>query len=123
LLDGSGVSREAPAPFCERPGVQLPRSTHHEGFNVQKNGGFALEHVYSNDETACKVFYLLLQIACILSQLIERGSLFRKAFPRGVGSAKNIAFRLLEAWRNFRLTGELLDRIRTQHVQIRFDTS
>jgi hypothetical protein len=28
LLDGSGVSREAPAPFCEGPGVQFPRSTH-----------------------------------------------------------------------------------------------
>jgi len=29
LLDGSGVSREAPAPFCEGPGVQFPRPTHH----------------------------------------------------------------------------------------------
>ncbi len=28
LLDGSGVSREAPAPFCEGLGVQFPRSTH-----------------------------------------------------------------------------------------------
>ena len=24
LLDGSGVSREAPAPFCERLGVRFP---------------------------------------------------------------------------------------------------
>ena len=29
LLDGSGVSREAPAPFCEGPGVKFLRSTHH----------------------------------------------------------------------------------------------
>ena len=29
LLDGSGVSREAPAPFCERLGVRSPRPTHH----------------------------------------------------------------------------------------------
>jgi len=94
-----------------------------EGFNVQKNGGFNLEHVYSNNETACKIFYFLLQIAITISQLIERGSLFRKAFPRGVGSAKNIAFRLLEAWRNFRLTTELLDKIRAERFQIRFDTS
>ena len=28
LLDGSGVSREAPAPFCERLGVRFPRPTH-----------------------------------------------------------------------------------------------
>ena len=29
LLDGSGVSREAPAPFCEGPGVKFLRSTLH----------------------------------------------------------------------------------------------
>ena len=28
MLDGSGVSREAPAPFCERLGVRFPRPTH-----------------------------------------------------------------------------------------------
>jgi hypothetical protein len=29
LLGGSGVSREAPAPFCERPEVKLLRPTRH----------------------------------------------------------------------------------------------
>ena len=29
LLDGSGVSREAPAPFCEGPGVRFLRPTQH----------------------------------------------------------------------------------------------
>jgi hypothetical protein len=29
LLDGSGVSREVHAPFCERPGVQFLRPTCH----------------------------------------------------------------------------------------------
>ena len=29
MLDGSGVSREAPAPFCERPEVKFLRPTHH----------------------------------------------------------------------------------------------
>lgn len=29
LLDGSGVSREAHAPFCERLGVRFPRPTCH----------------------------------------------------------------------------------------------
>ena len=28
LPDGSGVNREVHAPFCERPGVKLPRPTH-----------------------------------------------------------------------------------------------
>jgi hypothetical protein len=33
-----------------------------EGFNVQKNGGFDLEHAYSTNPTASKIFYFLLQI-------------------------------------------------------------
>jgi len=91
-----------------------------EGFNVQKNGGYALEHRYSEDPTASKIFYLLLQIAHVLAQLIERGSLFRRAFPNGVGSAKNIALRLLEAWRNLRLSPTALRRMLDTRVQIRF---
>jgi hypothetical protein len=62
----------------------------------------------------------LLQVAHIIAQLIERGSLFQKAFPAGVGSAKNIALRLLEAWRNFRLTDEHLHNMFSVRIQIRF---
>ena len=91
-----------------------------EGFNVQKNGGYALEHRYSEHPNAGKVFYLVLQIAHLLAQLIERGSLFRRAFPFGVGSAKNIAFRLLEAWRNLRLEHQTLQDLLDARIQIRF---
>jgi hypothetical protein len=66
------------------------------------------------------VFYLLLQLAHTLAQLIERGSLFRQAFPTGVGSAKNLAFRLLEAWRNARLSAPHIQHILSIRVQIRF---
>lgn len=75
---------------------------------------------YTRNATASKVFYYLLQIVHIIAQLIQHGSLFRKAFPSGVGSAKNIAFRLLEAWRNFRLTDEQLHQMLSVRVQIRF---
>jgi hypothetical protein len=94
-----------------------------EGFNVQKNGGFNLEHPYSQDENAGKVFYLLLQIAYIIFQLMEKGSLFRDAFPKGVGSLKNIADRLLEAWRNLRLSPSAFLHLAQGRFQIRFDTS
>ncbi len=94
-----------------------------EGFNVQKNGGFNLEHAYSHDENARKVFYLLLQIACILFQLLEKGSLFRAAFPQGFGSLKNIASRLLEAWRNLRITSGGFNSLYGGRYQIRFDSS
>ena len=101
-------------------GGRLRWKIENEGFNVQKNGGYGLEHAYTRNATASKVFYYLLQVAHIVAQLIEHGSLFRNAFPSGVGSAKNIAFRLLEAWRNFRLTDEQLHHILSVRVQIRF---
>jgi hypothetical protein len=101
-------------------GGRLRWKIENEGFNVQKNGGYALEHVYSQNAAAGKIFYLLLQIAHSLSQLIERGSLFRKAFPKGVGSARNIAFRLLEAWRNLRLSPFEVKQMLDTRIQIRF---
>lgn len=94
-----------------------------EGFNLQKNGGYRLEHPYSHHDIARKVFYLLLQIAFTIFQLIARGSLFRIAFPSGVGSLKNIAFRLLEAWRNLRLGPQVFNSLYAGRFQIRLDSS
>ena len=104
-------------------GGRLRWKIENEGFNVQKNGGFELEHVYSQDPTASKIFYFLLQMAHTLLQLVEHGSLFRKVFPAGVGSSKNIALRLLEAWRNVRLSLAEWEHCLTARIQIRFDTS
>lgn len=104
-------------------GGRLRWKIENEGFNVQKNGGFEMEHAYSEDEIAGKVFYFLLQIAYLIFQLTEKGSLFRKAFPKGVGSLKNIAFRLLEAWRNLRLSTKGFMSLFGGRFQIRFDTS
>jgi len=96
-----------------------------EGFNVQKNGGYGLEHAYTNNPNSAKVFYFLLQIAHMLAQLVEHGSLLRKIFPAGLGSAKNLALRLLEAWRNGRISPADIEQIARPRLQIRFrfDTS
>jgi len=109
--------------FLSNQGGRLRWKIENEGFNVQKNGGYALEHAYTTNPTAAKVFYYLLQVAHTIAQLIEKGSLFRKAFPAGVGSAKNIAFRLLEAWRNLRVRPEHLHQVLSERVQIRLDSS
>jgi hypothetical protein len=127
----SGKPRERSVPTfhqCTRPilandGGRVRWKIENEGFNVQKNGGFALAHAYSQDETAGKIFYFLLQIAHMIFQLVEKGRLFRKAFPKGVGSLHNIARALLEAWRNLRLPKLALMRLGTGSFQIRFDTS
>ena len=104
-------------------GGRLRWKIENEGFNVQKTGGYALEHAYTQNPTAAKIFYFLLQIGHLLSQLIEHGSLFQHAFPHGVGSAKNLAFRLLEAWRNLRRTPAEILALATGRFQIRFDSS
>jgi hypothetical protein len=104
-------------------GGRLRWKIENEGFNVQKNGGFQLEHPYSQEGTSRKVFYFLLQIAHLIFQLIEKGSLFRNAFPNGLGSLKNIAFRLLEAWRNLRLSPSGFQNLYKGRYQIRFDSS
>ena len=104
-------------------GGRLRWKAENEGFNVQKNGGYNMEHTYSRDPNASKVFYLLLQIAHMIFQLMEKGSLFRKNFLKGVGSQKNIAFRLLEAWRNLQISAEEFPDFYGGRYQIRFDTS
>jgi len=49
-----------------------------EGFNVQKDGGYALEHDYGSQGHAAKNFYCLRQIACMMAQLMYRGDVFGK---------------------------------------------
>ena len=77
-----------------------------EGFNVQKNQGYELEHAYGRSPLLLRCFYLLLQIAHLITQLVAKGSLLRRAaqaYGRSVrdlyGSERNLARRLLEALR------------------------
>jgi hypothetical protein len=102
-------------------GARLRWKIENEGFNVQKNSDLNLEHPYSEDPTARKVFYLLLQLACIFFQIMQHGSLLLQAFPNRLRTAKNLAFRLLEAWRN--LPVSTLNDLLSGKYQIRFDTS
>ena len=94
-----------------------------EGFNVQKKGGYGLEHAYTNHPNSAKIFYFLLQIAHLLAQLLYKANLLKKEFPHGFGSAKNMAFRLLEAWRNARMTQADIAAALQKRFQIRFDSS
>jgi hypothetical protein len=94
-----------------------------EGFNVQKKGGYGLEHAYTNHPNSAKVFYFLLQIAHLLAQLLYKADLLKRDFPKGFGSAKNLAFRLLEAWRNARMAPADITATLQKRFQIRFDSS
>lgn len=96
------------------------------GFNVQKNGGYNLEHVYGSGEELLKCFYTLLQIAHLILQLVEKGSLLRRAarsYGRSVlavyGSVHNIARRFLDCLRYRHIPPDALAP--GQRTQIRLD--
>jgi len=77
-------------------GGRLRWKIENEGFNIQKNRGFNLEHLYSQNETSMKNFYLLLQIAYIISQLMEKGSLLANKIQKEFGSVTGLFEELLE---------------------------
>jgi hypothetical protein len=99
-----------------------------QGFNTQKNSGLNLEHAYSH--RAWAAFYYLLQIAHMILQLVEKGSLLRQlAQQEGektalalFGSLKNMAQRLLDSLRYQRWPEEVFDRANAAKIQIRLDS-
>jgi len=100
-----------------------------EGFNTQKNSGLNLEHAYSHKCWAA--YYFLLQIAHMILQLVEKGSLLRQLAEQVgkrtavalFGSLKNMAQRLLESLRYRRWEDEAFDVGRAATIQIRLDSS
>jgi hypothetical protein len=89
-----------------------------QGFNMQKNGGYNLEHVYTEDENAAKCFYLCLQIAHMINQLIEYGSLIQKAAIK-YGSLKNLSRALLDAFRFITVIEKDIEALLQDPFQIR----
>lgn len=101
-----------------------------EGFNRQKNSGLNLEHVYSIDPEKWKAYYLLLQIAFLIMQLVERGSLLRRLademgrpFWKLFGSLKNVARRLLDSLRFGVWEDAWFDRAQAEKLRLKLDNS
>ncbi len=101
-------------------GGRLRWKTENEGFNIQKNGGYNLEHAYSEDELAGKNFYVLLQIAHTINQLMEKGSLLKDQIKKVFGCIRNIARKLLEELRTKFIDPGQLQRELSVPFQIRF---
>jgi len=101
-----------------------------EGFNTQKNSDLRLEHAYSHGAEQLKAFYYLLQIAHLMLQLLEKGSLLRqlaaevgKSPLELFGSVRNMARRLLESLRNRAWPAEAFSGAAAKKVQVRLDSS
>jgi len=65
------------------------------GFNLQKNHGYGLEHRYSHHTQVQKCFYIGMQIAHLIDQLVELGSLLKTARGGRTWSLKGVAKDLL----------------------------
>ena len=105
-------------------GGRLRWKTENEGFNVQKNGGYAMEHAYAKDPQAAKNFYLILQIAHIFAQLFECRMGGKKRVTHDFGSLRNLARELLRAFQNDDLPSPAdLEAFLNIPIQVRLDTS
>lgn len=69
-----------------------------EGINIQKNGGYRLEHLYSRDHVSMKIWCAILDIAHLINQLIEQGSLIT---IKTYGSIRNVSQRMFEHLRYY----------------------
>jgi hypothetical protein len=123
------VNRRTVAEIAQKGG-RYRWKVENEGFNRQKNSGLNLEHVYSTDPEKWKAYYVLLQIAFILVQLLERGSLLRRLaeeLGRPVwklfGSLKNVARRLLDSVRFVTWEESWFDPQQAARVRISLDSS
>jgi hypothetical protein len=101
-----------------------------EGFNRQKNHGPNLEHLYSEDPEKWKAYYYLLQIAFVITQLVERGSLLRQLADeldrsplQLFGSLEGIVRRLRETLRLLYWPNECFDETVAAGRRISLDTS
>ncbi|NOY82609.1 MAG: hypothetical protein GXP31_16550 [Kiritimatiellaeota bacterium] len=110
-----------------------------QGFNVQKNCGYELEKAYGFRDHALKNYYLLVQIAHCLHQLMMHTDVNAKLmqeedrhrFPKAktglqaFKSLKNLAKAIGEHLRHVYLRPEILDRDFARGIQLRFvfDTS
>lgn len=69
-----------------------------EGINTQKNGGYRLEHLYSRDKVSMKIWCAIIDIAHLINQLIEQGSLI---VLKTYGSIRNVSQRMFEHLRYY----------------------
>ena len=100
-----------------------------QGFNLQKNSELNLEHAYCYGRQ-WTAYYYLLQIAHVLLQLLEKGSLLRRLARQQekgsaiqlFGSLKNMARRLLESVRYTIWPEESFDAGSARRIQIRLDS-
>lgn len=88
-----------------------------EGFNNQKNGTFDIGHLYSKNATAIKVHYLMIQIAHMIRQMLEKGQIeLKEDIKEGRIKIKEISSKIKIA-----LISTYINLVSEKRSQLRFD--
>lgn len=92
-----------------------------EGFNIQKNHGYGLEHKYSRTcMRATKNYYQCMQIAHMINQLFELSSLFQPLLT-AKETVKHLWDVMLGEMRHNRLNIHVLEILLNQKSQLRYE--
>ncbi len=86
-------------------------------------GGYELEHIYSHSLLARKNFYLLMQIAHLINQLVEKGNLLRDALEGKKISLRAITLDLVSEIKKLSVPWEEWRKAAGWNFQIRLDSS
>jgi len=129
-LTNLAVHRDSVIAIADQVG-RLRTKIENEGFNVQKNSGLNLEHVFSQNWDHAKADYYLLQIGHLLLQLLHHNSLHlalakqygQKTVRTLWGALKKIPQRLLEAFRYYLLPEAAFDAQAARRCHISLNSS
>ena len=83
-----------------------------EGFNIQKNCTFDIEHVYSKDYNAMKAHYFFIQFAHTIRQLLEKGMKYLKELKMSI---KEVSAAITQT-----LTHTIINITNHNKIQLRF---
>lgn len=83
-----------------------------EGFKMQKNGTFDIEHIYSKNYNAIKAHYFFIQFAHTIRQLLEKGIKYMIELKMSI---KEVSAMMTEA-----LTQTTTNLTENKKIQLRF---
>jgi hypothetical protein len=93
-----------------------------QGFRNQKQQEYRLQHPYSQNPTALKNYYYLVQIVHAIVQLLVR-RLLAGVFRRSIGSIKNLFRCVTDSFHHQPIPAEAVNPSVLAAIQIRLDTS
>jgi hypothetical protein len=92
-----------------------------EGFNTQKNHGYALSHKYARKSfSAMQNYYLLMQLAYLINQLVEKLKRFKEGLDESGRTLKSLLEDVITILRGTIINLKKLQQHYDQTKQLRY---